>query len=209
MKSPGGSIVASFEDVESFFAVHTPPDYLISTNFEQQGVVPKVVFNIFEKLVFRLGRHPFNNEIPRVVRIRQISQENRQNGQTRTRKSEEHKGSQRFKAEAKKSQLWSSSVKESQLSVNFIEEKAPSLVTVHYPFQSYHQSKTKGFSKLKGTNDYSSEVQHDGRVRCVKSSTLIGSLKLEGHVAMKKAQGEVGFTLLSLTKQAQAVTSKE
>ncbi|GJZ50601.1 hypothetical protein Tco_0604791, partial [Tanacetum coccineum] len=32
---------------------------------------------------------------------------------------------------------------------------------------------------------------------------------LEGHVAMKKAQGEVGFTLISLTQLAQAVTSKE
>ncbi|GJT30635.1 reverse transcriptase domain-containing protein [Tanacetum coccineum] len=46
-------------------------------------------------------------------------------------------------------------------------------------------------------------------VKNVISRALIGSLKLEGHVAMKKAQGEVGFTLLSLTKQAQAVTSKE
>ncbi|GJV02390.1 hypothetical protein Tco_1335959 [Tanacetum coccineum] len=42
----------------------------------------------------------------------------------------------------------------------------------------------------------------------VYSQALIGSLKLEGHVAMKKAQGEVGFTLFSLTKQAQAVTSR-
>ncbi|GJY66918.1 hypothetical protein Tco_0469156 [Tanacetum coccineum] len=35
MMSPGGSIVASFEDVESFFAVYTPPDHLIRTTFEQ------------------------------------------------------------------------------------------------------------------------------------------------------------------------------
>ncbi|GJS53338.1 putative ribonuclease H-like domain-containing protein [Tanacetum coccineum] len=47
------------------------------------------------------------------------------------------------------------------------------------------------------------------KVKNVISRALIGSLKLEGHVAMKKAQGEVGFTLLSLTQLAQAVTSKE
>ncbi|GKA08002.1 hypothetical protein Tco_0687333 [Tanacetum coccineum] len=61
----------------------------------------------------------------------------------------------------------------------------------------------------RGENDYSSEAQQDGRVKNVISRALIGSLKLEGHVAMKKAQGEVGFTLLSLTQLAQAVTSKE
>ncbi|GKA04102.1 hypothetical protein Tco_0676883, partial [Tanacetum coccineum] len=53
--SPGGSIVASFEYVESFFAVHTPPDHLIRINFEQEGVIPEVMFDIFEKLVFLLG----------------------------------------------------------------------------------------------------------------------------------------------------------
>ncbi|GKE50553.1 hypothetical protein Tco_1481811, partial [Tanacetum coccineum] len=41
--SPGEFIVASFENVESFFAVYTPP------------VIPEVVFDIFEKLVFLLG----------------------------------------------------------------------------------------------------------------------------------------------------------
>ncbi|GJU17988.1 hypothetical protein Tco_1145954 [Tanacetum coccineum] len=61
MMSPGGSIVASFEDVESFFVVRTPSDHLIRTYFEQE-----VMFNIFEILVLLLGRHPFNNEIPRV-----------------------------------------------------------------------------------------------------------------------------------------------
>ncbi|GKF87632.1 hypothetical protein Tco_0258509, partial [Tanacetum coccineum] len=44
--SPGGSIVASFENVESFFAVHTPPDHLIRIDFEQEGVIPEVVFDI-------------------------------------------------------------------------------------------------------------------------------------------------------------------
>ncbi|GKD43678.1 reverse transcriptase domain-containing protein, partial [Tanacetum coccineum] len=71
------------------------------------------------------------------------------------------------------------------------------------------QSKKVNPSKEKGENDYSSEAQQDGRVKNVISRALIGSLKLEGHVAMKKAQGEVGFTLLSLTQLAQAVTSKE
>ncbi|GJU87884.1 reverse transcriptase domain-containing protein [Tanacetum coccineum] len=50
--------------------------------------------------------------------------------------------------------------------------------------------KTRGKHKLRGENDYSSEAQQDGRVKNVISRALIGSLKLEGHVAMKKAQGE-------------------
>ncbi|GJR15440.1 hypothetical protein Tco_0798092 [Tanacetum coccineum] len=54
---------------------------------------------------------------------------------------------------------------------------------------NYGQAQSKKVnSQVK--DDNSSEVQHDGRVRFVKSSTLIGSFKLEGHVAMKKAQGE-------------------
>ncbi|GKF87595.1 hypothetical protein Tco_0258472, partial [Tanacetum coccineum] len=60
MMSPGGFIVASFENVESFFAVLTPPDHLIRTDFEQEGVIPVVVFDIFEKLVFLLGWHSFD-----------------------------------------------------------------------------------------------------------------------------------------------------
>ncbi|GJU80767.1 hypothetical protein Tco_1283132 [Tanacetum coccineum] len=46
MMSPGGSIVASFEYVESFFAVHTPPDHLIRTDFEQEGVIPEGTINL-------------------------------------------------------------------------------------------------------------------------------------------------------------------
>ncbi|GJQ94379.1 hypothetical protein Tco_0005518 [Tanacetum coccineum] len=64
--STGGSTMASYEDINSFLARNTPPDHLIRTYFEQIGVVPKVVFNILEKLVLLLGQHPFNNEIPRV-----------------------------------------------------------------------------------------------------------------------------------------------
>ncbi|GJW82193.1 hypothetical protein Tco_0146168 [Tanacetum coccineum] len=69
MMSPGGSIVASFENVESFLAVHTSPDHLIRTYFKQEGVVPEIVFNIFEKLVFLLGRHALHNESTRVIAI--------------------------------------------------------------------------------------------------------------------------------------------
>nr|GEZ92296.1 hypothetical protein [Tanacetum cinerariifolium] len=41
MMSPRRSIVASLENVESFFAVHTLPDHLIRANLEQKGVVQK------------------------------------------------------------------------------------------------------------------------------------------------------------------------
>ncbi|GJX08477.1 hypothetical protein Tco_0196409 [Tanacetum coccineum] len=65
------------------------------------------------------------------------------------------------------------------------------------------QGKTKGNSKLKGGLDYSSDHKHDGRVRFVKSSTLIGSLKLRGYAAGRKAQRDVDFTLKALTQQKQ------
>ncbi|GKD43318.1 hypothetical protein Tco_1267963 [Tanacetum coccineum] len=55
----------------------------------------------------------------------------------------------------------------------------------------------------KGGLDYSSDHKHDGRVRFVKSSTLIGSLKLRRYVAGRKAQGDVDFTLKALTQQKQ------
>nr|GEV51318.1 reverse transcriptase domain-containing protein [Tanacetum cinerariifolium] len=42
MMSPRGSIVASFENVKSFFAVHTPPDHLIRADLKQKGVVSKI-----------------------------------------------------------------------------------------------------------------------------------------------------------------------
>nr|GEU80281.1 Gag_pre-integrs domain-containing protein [Tanacetum cinerariifolium] len=66
MMSPRGSILASFENVESFFTVHTPPDHLICANLEQKGVVPEIVFHIFEKLVFLLSRHTLNKNVTRV-----------------------------------------------------------------------------------------------------------------------------------------------
>nr|GEZ20359.1 hypothetical protein [Tanacetum cinerariifolium] len=66
MMSLRGSIVASYENVKSFFAVYTPSDHLIRTNLEQERVVPKIVFHVFEKLIFLLGCHTLNNEVTRV-----------------------------------------------------------------------------------------------------------------------------------------------
>nr|GEY83514.1 reverse transcriptase domain-containing protein [Tanacetum cinerariifolium] len=67
MMSLGGSIVASLENINSFLAVYTPPNGLIRTDFEQEGVVPKVMLHIFKEFVLLLGRHSLNNEVPRMV----------------------------------------------------------------------------------------------------------------------------------------------
>nr|GEZ92247.1 hypothetical protein [Tanacetum cinerariifolium] len=66
MMSPGGSIVASLENVNGFLAVNTPPDDLICIDFKQDGVVPKVMLHIFEEFVLLLGQHALNNEVPRM-----------------------------------------------------------------------------------------------------------------------------------------------
>nr|GEX94826.1 hypothetical protein [Tanacetum cinerariifolium] len=66
MVSPGGSIVASLKNVNGSLAVNTTPDDLIRTYFEQEGVVPKIMLHIFEEFVLLLGRHPFNNKVPRM-----------------------------------------------------------------------------------------------------------------------------------------------
>nr|GEW82675.1 hypothetical protein [Tanacetum cinerariifolium] len=55
MMSPGGSIMASLENVNVFLAVNTPPDDLIRTDLEQEGVVPKVMLYIFKEFVLLLG----------------------------------------------------------------------------------------------------------------------------------------------------------
>nr|GFC83217.1 hypothetical protein [Tanacetum cinerariifolium] len=55
MMSPGGSIVASLENVNGFLAMNTPPDDLIRTYFKQEGVVPKVMLHILEEFVLLLG----------------------------------------------------------------------------------------------------------------------------------------------------------
>jgi hypothetical protein len=73
MMSPRGSTRACHKNFSGFRAVNTPPDHLIRTNFEQIGVVPKVMPNIFEEFLLLLGRHPFPNEIPRMV-IRKIGE---------------------------------------------------------------------------------------------------------------------------------------
>nr|GEV25990.1 hypothetical protein [Tanacetum cinerariifolium] len=67
MMSLGGSIVASLENVNGFLAVYTPSDDLIRTDFEQKGVVPKIMFHILEEFVFLLGRYSLDNEIPRMI----------------------------------------------------------------------------------------------------------------------------------------------
>nr|GEW51060.1 hypothetical protein [Tanacetum cinerariifolium] len=68
MMSPGGSIVASLENVNGFLAVNTPPDDLIRTDFEKKEVVPKVMLHILEELVLLLGRHSLNEILRMVVR---------------------------------------------------------------------------------------------------------------------------------------------
>nr|GFB05751.1 ribonuclease H-like domain-containing protein [Tanacetum cinerariifolium] len=50
----------------SFMAVSTPPDDLIRTDFEQEGIVLKVILYIFKEIVLLLGRHSLNNEVPRM-----------------------------------------------------------------------------------------------------------------------------------------------
>nr|GEV53341.1 hypothetical protein [Tanacetum cinerariifolium] len=67
MMSPGGSIVASLENVNGFLAVYTPSDDFIRIDFKKKGVVPEVMLHIFEEFIFLLGRHSLNNEIPRMV----------------------------------------------------------------------------------------------------------------------------------------------
>nr|GEY02012.1 hypothetical protein [Tanacetum cinerariifolium] len=64
MMSPGGSIVESLKNVNGFLAVNTLPEDLILTNFQQEGVVPKVMLHIFEEFVLLLERHPIKNEVP-------------------------------------------------------------------------------------------------------------------------------------------------
>ncbi|GJX77385.1 ribonuclease H-like domain-containing protein, partial [Tanacetum coccineum] len=59
-----------------------------------------------------------------------------------------------------------------------------------------------------GQDDNSEALQPNGRDKLVISKLSLAKASKESHVAMKKAQEEVGFTLFSLTKQAQDVTSR-
>ncbi|GKD61451.1 hypothetical protein Tco_1298960 [Tanacetum coccineum] len=68
--------------------------------------------------------------------------------------------------------------------------------------------KSKGFCKLKGTEDNSRARLLNARVNYVKSRALIDHLSIKATWLWKKAQGEVGFTLGSLREVAQAVTSR-
>ncbi|GJW98099.1 hypothetical protein Tco_0179907 [Tanacetum coccineum] len=68
--------------------------------------------------------------------------------------------------------------------------------------------KTKGKSKSKGALVNSSKLKYNGRVIKVKSRDSLPSLKIKATSVMEKAQLYVGFALSSLTKEAQAVTSR-
>nr|GFA50397.1 hypothetical protein [Tanacetum cinerariifolium] len=84
MMSPRGSIVASYENVESFFSVHTQPDYLIRTNLKQERVVPKIVFHVFEKLIFCWDVIPLTMKLPtedeRSILLKKVSHRSRDFG---------------------------------------------------------------------------------------------------------------------------------
>ncbi|GKB00632.1 beta-caryophyllene synthase [Tanacetum coccineum] len=120
-----------------------------------------------------------------IVRIFQNRKKTVKNEQTRTRETEELNRSQRCKAKARKSQpsvklvkLWSTEVK------------------------------TKGYLKLKVKYANSEALQHNGKVKYVKSRALIDHLSIKATWLWKKAQGKVDFTLGSLRDVAQAVTSR-
>ena len=73
MMSPRGSTMACLKNFNGFRTVNTPPDHLIRTDFEQVGVVSKIMLDIFKEFLLLLGRHPFPNEFPRMV-IRKIGE---------------------------------------------------------------------------------------------------------------------------------------
>nr|GEX83723.1 hypothetical protein [Tanacetum cinerariifolium] len=67
MMSLDRSIMASLENVNGFLVVYTSPDDLIRIDFEQEGVVPKLMLHIFEDFFPLLGRHSLNNKVPHMV----------------------------------------------------------------------------------------------------------------------------------------------
>nr|GEY44842.1 ribonuclease H-like domain-containing protein [Tanacetum cinerariifolium] len=66
MMASGGSFMTSFEDINSFLAMHTPANDLICINPKQIRVIPKVMFNIFEEFLLLLECQPFLDKIPRM-----------------------------------------------------------------------------------------------------------------------------------------------
>nr|GFA78966.1 putative reverse transcriptase domain-containing protein [Tanacetum cinerariifolium] len=66
MMTPGGSFMTSFEDIKSFLAMHTPSNDLIRTYSKKAGIVPEVMFFVFKEFLLLLGRHPFDDKIPRM-----------------------------------------------------------------------------------------------------------------------------------------------
>ncbi|GJR42818.1 putative ribonuclease H-like domain-containing protein [Tanacetum coccineum] len=127
------------------------------------------------------------------VRIRQKSQENRQKrANTDTRTEECARAGSQSQEKSTLSQLWST------FSQNWSN-----------PGQ---QKSTTRRQRPKVTNlvpqgdlDNSRDFQQDGKVKLVKSSTLIGSLMPR---ELKEAQGLMKFTLNLLSEVAQAVTSR-
>ncbi|GJY59829.1 hypothetical protein Tco_0459721 [Tanacetum coccineum] len=89
MMSPGESIVASFEYVESFFAMHTPPVISIPQHLNKKGY-PRKLSLTFLKNCFSVGRTYLDNEIHRMV----FSKICKQWG-TSTRKSNDSKSFER------------------------------------------------------------------------------------------------------------------
>ncbi|GJR24772.1 hypothetical protein Tco_0973299 [Tanacetum coccineum] len=70
---------------QELIAVHTCLIPCSAQYFKQEGVVPEIVFNIFEKLVFLLGRHTLHNESTRgiiavFIRVFQSGQDDRLRG---------------------------------------------------------------------------------------------------------------------------------
>ncbi|GJR01555.1 hypothetical protein Tco_0506363 [Tanacetum coccineum] len=63
MMSPRGSIMASFEDVESFLAVHTPSGFNYLQYLKQEGVSSKSVFESLKNF-FSAGTTSFDHKIP-------------------------------------------------------------------------------------------------------------------------------------------------
>ncbi|GJZ60994.1 hypothetical protein Tco_0617131 [Tanacetum coccineum] len=132
------------------------------------------------------------------VRIYQKSQENRQKRANTDTRTEEcaRAGSQSQK---------------SQPSVNSgqkVKKKAPTMVTIHHLSQNTTQSKAKGFSKLKGGKDNSMALVQDGRDKIVISRLLLVNQARKCHVDVRKHMKMIGFTLESLTQQAQMSLSR-
>ncbi|GJZ22554.1 hypothetical protein Tco_0559593 [Tanacetum coccineum] len=82
------------------------------------------------------------------------------------------------------------------------------MVTIHHLSQNTTQPKAKGFSKLKGGKDNSMALVQDGRDKIVISRLLLVNQARKCHVDVRKHMKMIGFTLESLTQQAQMSLSR-